>query len=105
MTELRRRIDARTRELGIGALRDPPEHLVRILGPPGAPLGIDDWGDVAGRVEAYRERWRIKPNELSMRPSRNSAQAAHWREVDLLLPELQPRSRRVGREIDHGLTM
>lgn len=104
--ELRRRIDARTRELGLAALHDSPEHLVLLLGPPGVSLSREEWAGAAGHVEAYRERWRLKPNELSRRPSRNSAQTKHWREVDLLLPELQRRqTHRVIREIDHGLTM
>lgn len=104
--ELRRRIDVRTRELGVAALHDPPEHLVGLLGPPGTSLSRDEWAGAAGHVEAYRERWRLTPNELSRRPSRNSAQTKHRREVARLLPELQRRqARRVSREIDHGLTM
>lgn len=47
----------------------------------------ETWVGVAGRMEGYRERWRVKPDELGARRPRAAAQAQHWRAVELLLPE------------------
>lgn len=85
--ELRRRIAERTKELGSHALHDPSEHLLRLLGPPGALMTEETWAGVAGRIEGYRERWRVRPDELGSSWPRDTAQAKHWRAVELLLPE------------------
>jgi len=85
--ELRRRIAERTKELGTHALHDPPEHLLRLLGPPGALMTEETWAGVAGRIEGYRDGWRVKPDELREGRPRDAAQAKHWRAVELLLPE------------------
>ena len=99
--ELQDRIRARTWELGRQALRDEPDHLVNILGHPGHGLPDDRWASIAGRIEAYRERWRLTPDEIGPDHLASRTQAAHWRTIELALPqpaaiELAPPGHRLG---------
>lgn len=105
--ELRRRIADRTSEIGLDALLDPPKHLERLLGPPGGSLSDEAWAEAAGRVEGYRERWRLKPNELGVRRAGSAAQAEHWRAVEMALPEPVEQAPRTARHVerDSGIGM
>jgi conjugative relaxase-like TrwC/TraI family protein len=85
--ELHDRISDRTTELGQRALDDQPEHLIELLGQPGDDLTDERWAALAGRVEAYRERWRLSPHDLLTEHPTSPSQIAHWRSIEIALPE------------------
>ena len=48
------------------------------------------YNPLAGRIEGYRERWRLKPDELGPAHTQSSAQAEHWRAIELAAKKLSP---------------
>ena len=80
VNDLSRRIKARTDQLGVNAVNDEPDDLTKILGPvPPNPIGQDKWRQVAGHLEAYRERWHIQPGQLLDHRPERPEQTRHWR--------------------------
>ena len=77
------RVNRRRSELGCAAEERLPEHVVRLIGRPGA--GTDDrdeWRQRAGRIEAYREQWRVEPGMLAREYDLWGEQALAWQRVE-----------------------
>jgi hypothetical protein len=99
---LRQQIAARCTQLGAQALEDRPAHLTAILGTPGSEMNDGQWAFVAGRIEAYRERWRLGPDELDRPHLAAASQQEHWRQTRLLLPESAAVRLEPGYRAEHG---
>jgi hypothetical protein len=67
-------------ELGRLAVSEQPDHLTGLLGPvPKHSLRADRWRLLAGRVEAYREEWRVPPEKLGEAPT-DLTKRTRWRQ-------------------------
>ena len=99
MADLAERVDSRRVELGPAAEANPSAHVIRLLGPPGR-YGTDRqrWLTNAGALEAYREQWRVEPDQLGREPHLQGAQALEWAAVrsqlsaGMATPEWSPRA-------------
>jgi hypothetical protein len=77
--DLDRRIQARTDQLGVDAVRHQPDHLSQIIGPlPSNASRQGHWRQLASYYEAYRERWHIHPDQLLGHTPSRGVQARHW---------------------------
>ena len=86
--DLRQRITARAQELGRTAAHHAPAHLVRLLGPVPPSEWIEaheQWTRLAGRVEAYRERWGVDGGRIGAEGSVRGEQARHWQRIELAI--------------------
>lgn len=105
---LAERVTARHRALAAVVEHEPPEHVVRLLGPPPA-VGTrrHEWLRLAERLEAHRERWRIPPERLGSRFGRSPPHAGEWltlrRDIDRWAG--QNRSIRRSSDRDRGLEL
>ena len=79
MADLSRRVTSRQQDLALAAERNPSPHLLRVLGPP-ARYGADRelWLASAGALDAYREQWRVEPDDLGRETNLRGAQALAW---------------------------
>ena len=83
-----RRIDERTAELGQRAVRTQPDHLIQLIGPaPADPRRCERWQDLAAHLEAYRERWRIHPDQIAHHVPSPGAQAHTWEQLTRSITE------------------
>jgi hypothetical protein len=110
--QLADQIADRRNQLGDAAVTRQPEHLVELLGP--VPADADEaehWIRLATRIEAYREEWAIKADQLHHRPG-DHLQAAHWElnigsvlESQRLQAQLAALHIEPDRALDHGLSL
>ncbi|MGQ0617084.1 MAG: MobF family relaxase [Acidimicrobiia bacterium] len=78
----------RRHALGRHAVAAQPDHLERLLGPiPSDIVEREHWATRAARIEAYREKWAIEPDEVDRAPidgvARREWEAAGLREIDI----------------------
>ncbi len=80
--QLAAQVAARRHELGVTAAVTQPDHIVDLIGPvpTGDPYATRGWISHAGRIEAYREEWNVKPDQLRQRPV-DFAQQLRWDET------------------------
>lgn len=77
--ELTQAADHRRRELGVQATMTEPAHVVDLIGPlPADATEAEEWIELAGRIEAYREEWSVDPDLLIVAP-RDHVQYEGWR--------------------------
>ena len=76
--DLATQVDARRVALGMHAVATRPTHLVELLGPVPGDAADATWAELAGRVEAYREEWGVRPEDLR-EPPLDGAQLREWR--------------------------
>ena len=66
----------------MAAERDRPDHVLRLIGPPpDEPHARDDWLADTGAMEAYREKWRVEPNQLGQEENLRGLQAIEWEDI------------------------
>jgi conjugative relaxase-like TrwC/TraI family protein len=75
--QVRAQVDLRRRRLGEAAVQRPPAHIADLLGEPPTEDHLDHWVNAASRIEAYREEWRLRADQLLERPA-DQTQAAAW---------------------------
>lgn len=90
--DLRQRITGRTRELGRAAACDAPDHLVRLIGPipPEArPEEREQWTKLAGRIEAYCERWVADDRHVGADHNVRGEQGRDWERIELAIEDFR----------------
>ncbi|MCW2750842.1 MAG: hypothetical protein JWR83_1952, partial [Aeromicrobium sp.] len=65
------------RSLGERAAQSPPGHVIDLLGEPPTDDHLEHWVNAAGRIEGYREEWRLRPAQLLDHPD-DHTQATSW---------------------------
>jgi hypothetical protein len=108
-SELAERVAARRRALAALVETHPPDRIVRMLGPRPAQAGSQrqHWLDLAERVEAHHERWRL-PQAPFGRTGAGRAQQM-WetkmleRDLDRWTRQRRSIQRGLGRDLDAGL--
>nr|MDQ2729829.1 AAA family ATPase [Actinomycetota bacterium] len=90
-------VDRRTERLGLAALIDPPDHLIRLLGPPpDTPHGRQAWTETAAALEAWREvsgrSTDHGPRHILVEPGTDRAEHAWWQRATRRLGAYQTRS-------------
>jgi 1,6-anhydro-N-acetylmuramate kinase len=89
-----RRINERTAELGERAARTQPDHLRALIGPVLAQAADRErWQSLAAHLEAYRERWRIGPDQLAHHTPSPGTQARSWEQLTRAVIERRPAHR------------
>lgn len=87
--DLASQVDARRVALGMHAVATRPTHLVELLGPVPGDAADATWAELAGRVEAYREEWGVRLEDLR-EPPLDGAQLREWRAVVQTAEVLSP---------------
>jgi conjugative relaxase-like TrwC/TraI family protein len=85
---LRAHVDRRRRLLGEQAAHSRPAHVLELLGEPTTTGDAEPWIEAAGRIEAYREEWHLRPEQI-LEPPDDRTQRAVWQ--DAIKPAIDSR--------------
>ncbi len=91
MEDLADRVSARRSELALAAEERPPDHMLRLVGPPPVEHNARErWLGEAGALESYREQWRVEPHQLGLEGNLRGAQAIASEDLQQRLEAVEP---------------